>query len=217
MGSDNIHGKRKARKTESLKRSRAKRDSYDTVLIVCEGEKTEPNYFTELRDDLKLNTANIEITGNPDGSSPMDVVNYGFEHYQDYDRTFCVFDKDRHTNYQQALNKIRDKRQRRGHVLQAIASVPCFEFWLLLHFRMTTRNFASGPGSFCERVIAELETHLPGYAKGKKGLYRQTKERLEDAIKNAKEVARYCESTGTDHPSTQIHELISCLQNLKKD
>ncbi|MEA3332691.1 MAG: RloB family protein [Pseudomonadota bacterium] len=217
MGSDNLFKKRKARKAESLKRTRAKRDSYATVLIVCEGEKTEPNYFTELRDDLKLNTANIRITGDTDGSSPMDVVNYGFKHFKEYDRTFCVFDKDRHTNYQQALNKIRDKKQPKVHVLQAITSVPCFEFWLLLHFRKTTKNFDTGPGSICDRVISKLEAYLPGYAKGRKGIYRQTKEKLDTAIKNAAEVAAHCKNAGTDHPSTQIHELIVFLQKLRSD
>ncbi len=76
MGSDNLFHKRKARQSESLRRKMARRASYDTVLIVCEGEKTEPNYFRELRNDLKLNSANIEITGDAGGSSPMNIVNY---------------------------------------------------------------------------------------------------------------------------------------------
>lgn len=216
MGSDNLHTKRKARKAESLKRARARRDPYATVLIVCEGEKAEPHYFTELRDELKLNTANIEITGDTDGSSPMDVVNYGFKHYDKYDKTFCVFDKDRHTNYQQALDKIRDKKQRKGHVLKAVISVPCFEFWLLLHFRKTTRRFDTGSGSICDRVLSELKPYLPKYTKGKKGIYRQTKAKLATAIKNAEEVVEYCKSAGTDHPSTQIHKLVTFLQELKR-
>jgi hypothetical protein len=49
MGSDNLFHKRKVRRAASLRRTAARRDSYDTVLIVCEGEKTEPNYFRELR------------------------------------------------------------------------------------------------------------------------------------------------------------------------
>ncbi|WP_457573176.1 RloB family protein [Desulfolithobacter sp.] len=215
MGSDNLFHKRRERKAASLRRRGARRDSYDTVLIVCEGEKTEPNYFRELRDDLRLNTANIEITGDTGGSSPMDVVNYGFEHYEEYDRTFCVFDRDRHTNYQQALNKIRDKRKRKGHTIQAVTSVPCFEFWLLLHFRKTTRNFDTGPGSICDRVISELKAHLPDYTKGTRGVYHRTKDNLDTAINHAREVVRHCESAGTDHPSTKVHELIGYLQNLK--
>ena len=216
MGSENLFHKRKARRAKSLRRKKARRASYDTVLIVCEGEKTEPHYFMELRDDLKLNSANIEITGNTGGSSPMNVVEYGFKHYEEYDQTFCVFDKDRHTNYQAALNKIRDKRQRKGHVLRSITSVPCFEFWLLLHFRKTTRDFDTGSGSICDRVITELKRHLPNYAKGARGVYVHTMDRIADAVNRAEEVMQYCESAGTDHPSTRIHELVVYLKGLKK-
>ena len=215
MGSDNLFHKRKARQAESLRRKKARRASYDTVLIVCEGEKTEPNYFRELRDDLKLNSANIEITGDAGGSSPMNIVDYAFDHYEEYDQTFCVFDKDRHTNYQAALSKIRDKRQRKGHMLRAITSVPCFEFWLLLHFRKTTRNFDTGQGSICDRVISALKNDLPDYAKGTKGIYWATKDNIGTAIQRAREVNDHCKHAGTDHPSTQIHELIVYLQQLK--
>jgi len=37
------------------------RQSYDRVLIVCEGSKTEINYFKHLINRLKLSTINIEI------------------------------------------------------------------------------------------------------------------------------------------------------------
>jgi hypothetical protein len=165
---------------------------------------------------LKLNSANIEITGDTGGSSPMNVVNYGFLYYRDYDHTFCVIVKDKHTNYQLALDKVRDKKQRKGHLLRVVTSVPCFEFWLLLHFRKTTRNFDTGQGSICEQVISELKRHMPDYAKGTKGTYGKVKPQLATAIRRAKEVLSYCESSDTDHPSTQIHELVVYLQGLKK-
>lgn len=43
MGTDNLFHKRKERKAESLRRRRTMKAPYDVVLIVCEGEKTEPN------------------------------------------------------------------------------------------------------------------------------------------------------------------------------
>ena len=49
MGNDNLFHKRKERKAESLRRRRAQKSPYDVVLIVCEGGKTEPNYFAELK------------------------------------------------------------------------------------------------------------------------------------------------------------------------
>lgn len=216
MGRDNLFHRRKARREASLRRRQARRDSYDTVLIVCEGEKTEPNYFNELRNALKLNTANIVITGDTGGSSPMDVVNYGFAHYLEYDQTFCVFDKDRHTNYQAALERVRQKRLRKDHCLQVITSVPCFELWLLLHFRYTTRNFETGQGSICAQVIRELKRDLPDYAKGCRGVYAQLYNRLSTAIKHAKQLEEYCRQSNTDHPATKVHELVTYLRGLQR-
>jgi len=37
------------RRPESYRRLSPQREPYDYVLIVCEGEKTEPNYFYGLR------------------------------------------------------------------------------------------------------------------------------------------------------------------------
>jgi len=216
MGSDDLHSKRKARGAASLRRAKAKRDQYDTVLIVCEGEKTEPNYFKDLRKTLKLNTANIKIADDTDGSSPINVVKYAFARYEDYDKTFCVFDKDRHPSYQQALDKIRRKKPRKGHTVCAITSVPCFEFWILLHFRKTTKNFDTGSGSICDQVISDLKNFLPLYNKGARGIYQQLKKELPTAIKRAREIAAHCKTAGTDHPSTQIYELVTYLQKLKR-
>ena len=64
MGTDNLHHKRKAKRNRELKRNRAKRAPYERVLIVCEGEKTEPLYFKDLVSYYRLNTANVEICGN---------------------------------------------------------------------------------------------------------------------------------------------------------
>ncbi len=98
MGSDDLYHKRKARKNASLKRESARQKSYDVMLIVCEGSKTEPNYFSELREDLRLSSAYVDIVGDGVGSAPINVVEYGFEKYLDYDIVFCVFDKDRHSS-----------------------------------------------------------------------------------------------------------------------
>lgn len=54
MGTDNLFHKKKKRKAESLRRRRAMKASYDVILIVCEGAKTEPNYFTEVKFSLFL-------------------------------------------------------------------------------------------------------------------------------------------------------------------
>ena len=171
MGSDNLFHKRRMKKIAALCREKSKYEPYDMVLIVCEGGKTEPNYFQEIRDDFKLSTANIRIVGDQCGSSPRNVVGFALSEHRKtkrYNRIFCVFDKDRHPTYNEALDKIRKVKLSKGASIQAITSVPCFEIWFLLHFKYTSKPFDSSgiKGSICEAVLKELKRHLPGYEKG---------------------------------------------------
>lgn len=82
MGTDNLHHKRKAKKTKDHQRRIASRQPYDRVLIVCEGQKTEPFYFEELRKYYNLHSTNIKITGNCD-SSPTSILKKAEELFDD--------------------------------------------------------------------------------------------------------------------------------------
>ena len=48
----------KERQQKQLERKQARRASYDRILVVSEGSKTEPNYFREIRAAYRLHTAN---------------------------------------------------------------------------------------------------------------------------------------------------------------
>ena len=76
---------------------------------------------------------------------------------QEFDRIFCVFDRDGHQNYQQALDKIAGSPMGKKGKLQAITSVPCFEIWILLHFGYSTAPFVkTGNKSACDKVVYAL-------------------------------------------------------------
>ncbi len=47
LGTDDLFHKRKAKVTNDLNRKQAIKRTYEKILIVCEGSKTEPNYFAE--------------------------------------------------------------------------------------------------------------------------------------------------------------------------
>lgn len=51
----------KERQRKQLERKKGRRASYDRILIVSEGSKTEPNYFRETRAAYRLHTANVEV------------------------------------------------------------------------------------------------------------------------------------------------------------
>ncbi len=218
MGTDNLFHKRKERKAESLRRRRAMKASYDIILIVCEGGKTEPNYFTQLKKASRLSNANVRICGR--GADPLSVVNFAIESFKqepEFDRIYCVFDRDRHTTYDAALDKVHQARLGKGTKIFAIPSVPCFEFWLLLHFICTTKPFDAPPGnSICSRVIEELKKYLPEYQKGDHDIFDKIQDNLDNAITNARQVEQFHQTSRTDNPSTLVHSLVEYLRDLKK-
>lgn len=223
MAPDQLFHRRKAKKANALRREAQKREAYDLVLIVCEGGKTEPNYFKELRDAFKLRTANIRIVGDECGSSPRSVVDYALTEYKKerkYNRVFCVFDKDRHQTYKESLDRIRNVKLSKGDTIDAITSVPCFEIWLLLHFVYTTKSFGStgASGSICASVIKELKKkgRIPNYEKGAKNVFPALLGKLPDALTHAARLEKHGEDVGSENPSTNMHKLVGYLGELKK-
>lgn len=196
------------------------REPYSRVLIVCEGEKTEPIYFIELRDHYRLNTANIEIAGRECGSSPDRVVEYAKRRYKEearedpFDKVFCVFDKDCHESYARALDAI--SREPSG-TFEAIPSVPCFEYWFLLHYKYTTSPYEgiSGGNSPCDNLTSDLRTHIPEYGHGTSGLFFRLKDDLGTAKQRARRALHQAREAGTDNPSTRVHLLVHYLQHIK--
>ena len=221
MGKENRFQKRSPKGARELKRRKHKRAPYDKVLIVTEGKKTEPEYFNDLKNFYRINSANIEIDGNS-ASSPESVVKYGKKLYKEkrstddaFDRVFFVFDKDSHHTYQQALDEI--ERFNRRDTFIAINSVPCFEYWLLLHFIYTTEPFwATERLSAADHVIHKLKKHLSDYDKSASDLFSKLYNKLETAKTNAINALQTAKQTGTDNPSTRVHELVEYLQNIKK-
>jgi len=214
MGTDNLFHKRKVRTASELTRRKARREPYAKVLIVCEGEKTEPNYFNGLRDCYGLNSANVEVCGDC-GTDPIGIVKYAKRRYKEerdagdaFDRVYCVFDKDSHHSYNNAKESIRTAKPK--NVYFAITSVPCFEYWLLLHFDDTTKPFRR-----CEDVITVLKNHMPGYNKGQRDTFSFLINKLDAAKKNAHKAIQAATSGDTDNPTTQVHELVEYLQNIK--
>lgn len=220
MGSDDLFHKRKAKSEKDLARKKASRASYDKVLIVCEGEKTEPNYFNELKDHYQLNSANVVVDGRS-GSDPWSIYQYAQQYAAQakrdkdpYDKIYCVFDKDKHATYQKTVDAINQVKA--NQEFAAIVSVPCFEYWLLLHFIYTTQPYeAIGNKSSGDQVVHELKKYLPAYQKADKGIFAQLLQSLNFAKANAERALKAARANQTDNPSTWVHGLVDYLQNLK--
>ena len=193
------------------------REPYDRVLIVTEGEKTEPLYFGELVSRYRINTANVRIVPSALGSDPESVVTAALEmrdaeerHGEQYDRVYCVFDRDSHENFDAATETANRES------IQVARSWPCFEYWLLLHYAPVRHPFAATQRrSPCENCIAELRKHLDGYRKATPGLFARLEGRLGRAMSFATQALADAQATNAANPSTEVHLLVAYLQQIK--
>lgn len=192
------------RSEADLRRSKPKKRLYDRMLIVCEGEKTEVNYFMAIRRELRIPSADIEVIHSDLGTAPLQIIESAearFRVTKAFDRVYAVFDRDDHLSYNNALLKAaaldgRLKNDEGTRVpFRAIPSVPNFEFWILLHFKDVL--------AFMPRadVYTELRkaAHYPTYAKNSMTVYADTKDRIHDATRRAERLRlRFGPYTGTD-------------------
>lgn len=222
MGSDDLFRKRKARAIAELQRQKRERARNKRYLIVCEGTKTEPHYLRELLDDLHVRPQLVRIAPN-DGASPDRVVAHALALYHEdeltgdaFDQVYCVFDRDQHATFDAAVQRTKDLTAS-GKPIVAITSTPCFEIWLLLHFRYSDQPFyAMGRKSVGDQVVSALKA-MPGftkYGKGQRGIYGQLAGRLTNALNHAERLRRHVAETGSINPATDIDLLVTAIQAL---
>nr|VFK52442.1 MAG: RloB-like protein [Candidatus Kentron sp. TUN]VFK52967.1 MAG: RloB-like protein [Candidatus Kentron sp. TUN] len=196
-------------------------ERYEYVLIVCEGEKTEPYYFKELRKKYRLSAINIQVT-SADGSDPVSVVRTARSRQNDrkktrqkpFDRIYCVFDRDEHSNFDAACQQLADL-QNQG--FRSACSWPCFEFWLLLHFRYTRGPFVrDGKRTAAQNCEHALRSEMNDYRKGKTDVFVKLLPRLEEAKKRAIRALQNAKETDERNSSTKVHQLVDYLQTLSR-
>lgn len=111
---------------EDLSRSRPTRTTLPTILIVCDGQNTEPSYFNQFR----LASARVIAVG--EGNNTTSTVQQAIQlsRQVQYDQVWCVFDRDSFpaNNFNNAIARAE------AHGLQVAYSNQAFEYWLLLHF-----------------------------------------------------------------------------------
>ncbi|MDP8267198.1 MAG: RloB family protein [Candidatus Tenebribacter davisii] len=234
MGSDDLFRKRKA---EDLERKIGQEKEYlNSILIVCEGEKTEPNYFKS----FQVSGVKVEVRGT--GNSNITLVNDALEIWKEYakdDKYFeviwCVFDRDSFSqqNYNQAftmieneqnkLNREYGKKVNRDIKLKIAYSNQAFELWYLLHYDYHVNGINR---SRYKEILTKKMGHK--YKKNDAGMYDFLQRLTEEtngrkgqdfAINNARKL-RALHGAANCHnynPSTSVDLLVEELnQHLKK-
>ena len=177
-------------------------------LIVCEGEKTEPNYFRKFPENPEVYDK-IDIHGT--GYNTISLVNEAIRLKNDalkrkepYIEVWCVFDKDDFTmeQFQNAIllagrNNIR-----------CAYSIEAFELWYLLHFNYNDSRLDRK--QYREKLSENLGKQ---YQKNDEGMYQLLKKKQSTAMQNARKLyaLQHKRPLSEQNPITTVFLLVERL------
>lgn len=170
-----------------------------TILVVCQGEQTEPNYFKKFGSEWL--TVRIEKVGK----DTISVINKAKKLKKEFEEIWVVFDKDDFddSTFDNAIQSARSSK------IKVAYSNECFEVWYILHFEFLNTEIPR------TEYFTKLEKIFDcKYAKNNDFMYERLKNRMGIAIANAK---RLMDLYGTsshpskDNPSTTVHLLVQEL------
>jgi hypothetical protein len=184
------------------------------IIIVCEGKKTEINYFN----GFKIRGSGVEIIPlHGKCTDPMNIISYAEEKMyhkwsidlDEGDEVWCAFDVDENSNstIKDACTHAKTKN------IQVALSNPSFELWFLLHFKEVFSPISR------QDVIKELKLYIPHYEKNQK-INHQLSDNLAHALVRARKLKNKHEKENIEllskdsNPSTQVFALIECIQQI---
>jgi hypothetical protein len=127
-----------------------------------------------------------------------------------YDRVYVVCDGD--AGGLAAARALAQKpvrnRAREQATVDVIASDPCFEFWLLLHFEYSSAAMTA------DGTVARLQRHWPQYAKSDAQVFGATASGLEEACRRAVQLQAEHAATGSSSPVSDMPRLVDALKSM---
>ena len=171
--------KREKREAKAAKKRKvATRDKIVRFLIVCEGERTEPNYFRELVKDRYSEVRSEDIVGEGRSTCALvkktEEIRYRLEHQRQlkFDRVWVVFDKDDFNDFNDAIALAVSKGFSPAWTNEA------FELWYLLHF--VYLDAAISRSDYIKKLENEVRKHEAygnfSYKKNDAGIYAMLQE-----------------------------------------
>ena len=204
-------GKRRDRDRKPARR-RPFKEPKPLILIVCEGENTEPQYLNGFVKACKNPRVRIRVhdeTGEPvtlvriAKDAQADAVKRAKREGDDflrYDSVWCVFDVDERRDISVATTMSTDNG------IHLAVSSPCFEIWLILHFQ-------DSPGGMHHQKLQKLmKKHIPNY--NKRVEYADYEHGYPDAVRRATKLAEQARIVGNPlyNPSTGVYRLTELIR-----
>ncbi|MFN6274308.1 MAG: RloB family protein [Microcystis sp.] len=201
--------------SDYLRRQTKTRETRKNFLIVCEGEKTEVNYFKAFTVPKK-----IEVRVKGEGKNSLSLVNKAIKIIDNvnkddsFDQIWCVFDKDNCSKEQfnQAERLAKQKN------IKIAYSNEAFEIWFILHFQYL--DIATSRSEYLTILTNQMQKYgllnkKEKYAKNREDMYEKLKPYQTTAITNAAKLIQDRDEAKKHpfdaNPSTTVHELVQEL------
>ena len=201
-----------------IRRTVQKRKLKKTILIVCEGEKTERYYLDGLKREETISKV-FAITVVPGkGGSRSQIIERAINQKaqrKGMDVVLCVLDTESLETIQAKADLAAARQEAARNDIALYLSNPAFEVWFLAHFIRTSRFFRN-----CDAVIVELDRKWNDafgqpYDKSDDRMYQRLAGRTQAAITNAKDVVEIDHGEKPDivdrNSSTDFYRLVEKL------
>lgn len=201
-----------ARPLSAFERKKPSLKQQARVLVLCEDTKSSRYYLEDAARHFRAH-AEVDIV-HCGKNDPLSIVNEAMKRQRLFDHVYCAIDRDRHAGFDEAL------KLAAAHApnVTVIASYPCYEYWLLLHFRKTRKSYSGvGKNSAGDLLVKDLckEEGMDNYDKGaSKTIFDDLLVKLPDARLRATQVLSEAINDGGINPSTRLHELIELFEQL---
>jgi hypothetical protein len=182
------------------------------LLVVCEGAVTEPGYIrgfstwrrnplveVEISDEHGVPRTLVEAAKKRRDRALRDAKAQDDENLS-FDEVWCVFDVDDHPGLNDACQMARDND------IHVAVSNPCFELWLLIHFR-------DSPGLQTRQAIQKmLKQYLPKF--NKHVIFEELAMTYSDAKERAERIQIDADDDGEPHrnPTTGVFRLTTAIE-----
>lgn len=203
----------------SKRKDRAIKSKLEYHLIVCEGTKTEPNYFNATKNKIsKDNREKISIKVIGKGRGTISLLEEAIKEVKKslnyISNVWLVYDRDEFTeeSFNEVVQKCKELNKVSSTIYHPIWSNECIEIWFLLHFIKIKSSIGRKE---CIKKLNEIfkKNNLGKYLKNDEGLYDKLRPYLNDAIANAKWLEnQYIDKIPSKmNPCTKVYELIELL------
>ncbi len=214
-------GKPKNRMHSPLSRSRwvAHRTERTVVLVACDGEKTERDYFNSLRKEARRRLT-LKIKPFKGGAPNLfQEATEWADRESEWDEMWLVFDKDQVSDeaFDKTIQKIKSQAK-----YQEGWSNPCFELWLCLHFQEQSGSLNTSQAVNQWKEFCEEKNWKPGKTLDSKALAALKGARGDALCRACKLWNRHFGAEGENpppsraNPATSVHKLIERFEELLK-